>query len=261
MKYLGESGLSKLLTLIKTKIESLTASDVGAIPATNGAVGTSNIANSAVTSGKIASTSVGTSKLIDNAITSAKLADGSVIEAKVGDSAITSNKVKDAAITSAKLADGSVTSGKISSSAVTNGEIADGAITYSKIAENSVGMSRLIDGAVSADKIAYGALVAIKNFSVENSEWTENSYGTYNKTVTINGIDPAKHIGILMLQRSSKIPDVDTTWTFTPSILDLDDEKMSCIFGCKITAANELLLTAKEIPSGTLYLTLAVIHI
>ena len=136
-----------------------------------------------------------------------------------------------------------------------------GSVTYSKLAEKSVGASRLIDGAVTASKIAYGALVTIKNFSIANSEWTENSYGTYNKTVTIEGIDPAKHIGILMLQRSSKIPDVDTNWGFSQSMLDLDDEKMSCIFGCKITALNELLLTAKEIPAGTIYLTLAVIHI
>ena len=144
---------------------------------------------------------------------------------------------------------------------VKNGNIENGAVTNSKLGEGSVGTSKIIDGAVSASKIYYGALVAIKNFSVENSEWTENSYGTYNKTVTIDGIDPAKHIGLLCLTRSVKIPDVDTAWGFSSSLLDLDNERMNCIFGCKITAVNELTLTAIEPPPGTIYLTLAVMHI
>ena len=64
-----------------------------------------------------------------------------------------------------------------------------------------------------------------------------------------------------MLRRSVKIPDVDTAWEFSNSMLDTDDEKMSCIFGCKITAVNELTITAKEKPIGTIYLTLMVVHI
>lgn len=130
-----------------------------------------------------------------------------------------------------------------------------------KLAGSMIETEQYTDGSITAPKIAYGALVKIKSFSVENSAWTENSYGTYNTTVTISGIDPDKHIGFLMLQRSSMIPGVDTSWGFSPSMLDLDDEKMSCIFGCKITAANELTLTAKEAPYGTIYLRLAVIHI
>lgn len=142
-----------------------------------------------------------------------------------------------------------------------SGGVPSGSVGTSTLADSAVTNKKIADAAVTADKISYGALVAIKNFSVENSEWTENSYGTYNKTVTISGIDPAKHIGFLMLQRSIRIPDVDTAWDFYPSMLDLDNEKMSCIFGCKITAVDELTLTAKEKPSGTIYLALAVMHI
>lgn len=142
-----------------------------------------------------------------------------------------------------------------------SGGVPSGSVGTSTLANSAVTNKKIADAAVTADKISYGALVAIKNFSVENSEWTENSYGTYNKTVTISGIDPAKHIGFLMLQRSIRIPDVDTSWAFYPSTLDLDNEKMSCIFGCKITAVDELTLTAKEKPSGTIYLALAVMHI
>ena len=142
-----------------------------------------------------------------------------------------------------------------------SGGIPTGGIGTDQLENGCVTSAKIADGAITAQKIKYGALVSMKYFSVENSEWTENSYGTYNKTVTISGIDPAKHIGFLMLQRSTMIPDVNTAWGFSASMLDLDNEKMSCIFGCKITAVNELTITAKEKPAGTIYLTLAVIHI
>ena len=168
-------------------------------------------------------------------------ADGAVATGNVATAAITTNKINDSAVTTAKIAGSAVTEAKVASNAVTEAKVKDAAIT--------------------AAKIAYGALVTVKMFSVNTSNWTENSYGTYNKTVTLSGVDPAKHIGILMLQRTTKIPDVDTEWSFTSSMLEIDEEKIGCIFGCKITAVNELTFTAKEIPSGTLYLTLAVIHI
>lgn len=185
---------------------------------------------------------------------------GAVASSHLSSSSVTSAKIASTAVTTAKIADAAVTESKIASSAVTNEKIGDGAVTNSKLASNSVGTQKLIDGAVSAPKISYGALVSIKYLEIINSGWTENSYGTYNKTVTVDGIDPAKHIGFLMLWRSNMIPDVDTKWGFSSSMLEADEEKIGNIFGCKITAVNELTFTAKEIPSGTLYLALAVIH-
>ena len=169
------------------------------------------------------------------------LLDGSIWEAAYGPESIPTNALKDLSVTSAKLGDYSVSA--------------------SKIAGNAIQAAKIANAAVTAEKISYGALVAVKNFSIENSAWTTNSYGTYNVEVTLDGIDPAKHIGLLMLNRSVKVPDVDTAWSFSESMLDTDNEKMSCIFGGKITAVNELTLTAKEKPSGTIYLTLVVIHI
>lgn len=142
-----------------------------------------------------------------------------------------------------------------------SGGVPSGSVGTSALADASVTNKKIADAAVTAGKISYGALVSIKYFQIENSEWTENSYGTYNKTVTISGIDPAKHIGILMLQRSNRIPDVNTSWGFYASMLNADNERMGCIFGCKISAVNELTLTAIEKPAGTIYLELAVMHI
>ena len=190
---------------------------------------------------------------IDNKVPSSRTVNGKALSSNI--SLVASD------VGAIPTTDGAVGTSNLAANAVTNAKIADGAVTNGKLASDSVGTQKLIDGAVSASKISYGALVAIKEFSIENSVWIENSYGTYNKTVTIDGIDPAKHIGFLMLRRSVKIPDVDTSWEFSSSMLDTDDEKMSCIFGSKITAVNELTITAKEKPIGTIYLTLMVVHI
>lgn len=58
MKYMGESGLSKLLTLIKTKIESITASDIGAASAqhTHNYAGSSSAGGAATSANKLATT-------------------------------------------------------------------------------------------------------------------------------------------------------------------------------------------------------------
>ena len=195
----------------------------------------------------------GLQSALDNKIPSSRTVNGKALSSNI--SLVASD------VGAIPTTDGAVGASNLAANAVTNAKIVDGAVTNGKLASDSIGTQKLIDGAVSASKISYGALVAIKEFSVENSEWIENSYGTYNKTVTIDGIDPTKHIGFLMLRRSVKIPDVDTAWEFSNSMLDTDDEKMSCIFGCKITAVNELTITAKEKPIGTIYLTLMVVHI
>ena len=185
------------------------------------------------------------------AVTSSNLSSNSVTNTKIADSAVTNSKLSSDSVNTSNIIDGAVSTSKIASNAVTGEKIASDAVTTTKIANE----------AITAGKISYGALVFAKNFQVENSEWTENSYGTYNKTVTIDGIDPAKHIGFLMLQRSAMIPGVNTAWNFSESYLSSDNQKMSYIFGCKITAVNELTLTAIKKPADTIYLTLIVVHI
>ena len=58
VKYLGNTSLLKLLTLIKNKFDSLTADDIGAIANTAGAVTSDHLSSKAVTSTKIADDAV-----------------------------------------------------------------------------------------------------------------------------------------------------------------------------------------------------------
>jgi hypothetical protein len=71
-------------------------------------IGTSDIADSAVTSAKIGGGQVKNSDIGSNAVTSGKIADGTIVSADMADQAIISTKIADSAVTSSKLAGGAV---------------------------------------------------------------------------------------------------------------------------------------------------------
>lgn len=81
------------LLLVPSIAMAQTATDV----VCTGCVGTTDIANSAVTSGKLGNNAVTTAKLGNNAVTTAKIADGTIVNADISDTA---------AIAASKIADG-----------------------------------------------------------------------------------------------------------------------------------------------------------
>ena len=135
-------------------------------------IGTSALADNAVTSAKIADGTVSTADIADSAISTAKLADNSVTSAKIVDGAITSADIGDSqvatadlaanAVTTAKLADSSVTSAKIVDGSVSNVDIANLAIDTTKLADNSVTSAKIVDGAVSTADLADSAISTAK---------------------------------------------------------------------------------------------------
>ena len=78
-----------------------------------GGVGTTELAEQAVTSSKLALTSVGTSQLTDYAVTSSKLALASVGTSQLTDNSVTTAKVTNASITKPKLSAGGGTAGQL----------------------------------------------------------------------------------------------------------------------------------------------------
>ena len=154
----------------------------------NGGIGTTQLANDAVTQAKVADDAIGnaqmrddaitkdeladdaveTAAIKDDAVTNAKLADDSVQEEQIGDGevktaalaagAVTSAKIGSGAVTEDRLGAGAVTSGKIGTDAVTNAKIGDDAVEAAQIKAGAVGTSELADDAVTAAKIASGVL-------------------------------------------------------------------------------------------------------
>ena len=132
------------------------------IAISDNSIGTSKLANGAVTSDKLGDNAVTTSKIYDGAVTSSKINNGAVTSDKLSDSAVTTDKVNNGAITTAKLSDGSVTTGKINDGAVTTVKLDDGSVTEAKLANNAVTTDKVNNGAITTAKIADGAITSAK---------------------------------------------------------------------------------------------------
>lgn len=106
--------------------------------------------------------SIGTSQLADDAVTADKLRDDAVTD---GNRAVTTNHIRDVAVTTAKIADDAVTADKLrddastdANRAVTTNHIRDGAIVNDKIATNTVALDRLATGiGVKANIVTFAA--------------------------------------------------------------------------------------------------------
>ena len=104
---------------------TMTTSLAGKLSTDAGAVGTTNLADDAVTADKLAD-SINT----EIAANTAKVTNATHTGDVTGSTALT---IATSAVTNAKINTSAVTSGKIASSAVTNGKIADDSVSYEKI--------------------------------------------------------------------------------------------------------------------------------
>ncbi len=119
---------------IQESIESLETKDSAVQTQLSGALTTSNLADSAVTSAKISDGNVSNSDLAASSVTSAKIADGNVSNADLAANSVTS----------AKMADGNVSNADIAADAVTSSKIASGAVSNTEYALYSIGESNVV---------------------------------------------------------------------------------------------------------------------
>ena len=132
------------------KADDIASAAVTADKIANGAVTTNKIRGANSYTGFLASRGletswrlVGADDIADGAVTSGKIADGAVTSGTIADGAVTSGTIVNGAVMTDKIADGAVTADKIAVGAVTSGVIAYHAVTTDKIADKSVGLGKL----------------------------------------------------------------------------------------------------------------------
>lgn len=143
------------------------------------AVGTSEIADAAVTAAKIAAGAVGSSQLADLSVGTTKIADAAVTGTKIAAGAVGASQLADGSVGTAKLVDGAVTTIKIAAGAVTSDKLAE---RYIKIASGSTlpatsgyseGNCFLVNPASGASKL----YVLLEN-SAAAMEWVQVAVAT-----------------------------------------------------------------------------------
>jgi microcystin-dependent protein len=124
----------------------------------DGALGTTMIANSAVTTDKLGGASVTSAKIATDAVTSTQILSGSVTTAKLADGNVTNAKLAANVVTADKIADGNVLNADIADNAITNNKILDGTIVSADIADATIATADLADSSVSTAKVAANAI-------------------------------------------------------------------------------------------------------
>lgn len=152
-------------------------------------LGTTQIADNAVTNEKLAEHSVDNSKLSPDSVSYEKIQDDAVITEKIQDKAVTTEKVEDKAITNSKLGDQSV-DGRVvreasletkhfANESVTTEKVARKSITKDKLADNSVDDSKVVDGSIGNAKLSPDSVTTekIKDSSVTNEKVADDTLG------------------------------------------------------------------------------------
>lgn len=152
-------------------------------------LGTTQIADKAVTTEKLAEHSVDNSKLSPDSVSYEKIQNDAVITEKIQNKAVTTEKVEDKAITNSKLGDQSV-DGRVvreasletkhfANESVTTEKVARKSITKDKLADNSVDASQVVDGCIGNAKLSPDSVTTekIKDSSVTNEKVANDTLG------------------------------------------------------------------------------------
>jgi len=134
------------------------------------AVTTVKITDANVTVSKLATDSVTTVKIVDANVTAAKLASDAVTTVKILDANVTTTKIADSNVTTAKIADSNITTAKINDSAVTTGKVADLAITGAKLADTTITVGKIASNAVTNVKVLADTLQPSKSTQLARTE-------------------------------------------------------------------------------------------
>lgn len=152
-------------------------------------LGTTQIADKAVTTEKLAEHSVDNSKLSQDSVSYDKIQKDAVITEKIQNGAVTTEKVEEKAVTNQKLGDQSV-DGRVvreasldtkhfANESVTTEKIARKSITKDKLADNSVDASQVVDGSIGNAKLSPDSVTTekIKDGSVTNEKVADDTLG------------------------------------------------------------------------------------
>ena len=194
--------------------------------------GTANISlnNNAITNGAGYLTSVGTSNIADGAVTAAKIASQTITADKIANDAVNTGELADGSVTAAKIATNVITADKIASGAVATSELATDAVTGAKIADDSIDSEHYVDGSIDTAHIADDQVTyaKIQNVSATNRILGRDSSGAG----VIEEITPANlrtminvEDGATADQTASEIVALIADQTIAPSTIDMEDNE------------------------------------
>ena len=143
-----------------TKIIDKDGKIYGDIHAAAGSIGTTELADDAVTADKLADNAVVTANIVAKNVTGEKIANKAVDTAQIADGAIEALQINTDAVETAKIKDLNVTAGKLAADAVETAKIKDANVTLGKLAAG-ITPSHIVKFLVSGSTITDTTLVGL----------------------------------------------------------------------------------------------------
>nr|DAQ12208.1 MAG TPA: chromosome segregation ATPase [Caudoviricetes sp.] len=164
----------KAVTTEKLENESVTTDKLNAASVT-----TDKVADANITTSKLADSSVETEKINNKAVTTDKLNDGAVDNTKLSPNAVTSEKIKNESIITEKLNDRAVTTEKVEEKAITNAKLGDQSVDGRVVREASLETKHFANESVTAEKVARKSITKDKlaDNAVDASQVVDGSIG------------------------------------------------------------------------------------
>lgn len=116
-------------------------------------LGTTQIADNAITNEKLAEHSVDNSKLSQDSVSYDKIQNGAVITEKIQNGAVTTEKVGEKTITNPKLGDQSVDGRVVREASLESKHFANESVTTEKVARKSITNDKIADGTLKKEKL------------------------------------------------------------------------------------------------------------
>ena len=164
----------KAVTTEKLENESVTTDKLDSASVT-----TDKVADANITTSKLADSSVETEKINNSAVTTDKLNDGAVDNSKLSPDAVTSEKIKDESIITEKLNVRAVTTEKVEEKAITNSKLGDQSVDGRVVREASLESKHFANESVTTEKVARKSITKDKlaDNSVDDSQVVDGSIG------------------------------------------------------------------------------------
>lgn len=152
-------------------------------------LGTTQIADNAITNEKLAEHSVDNSKLSQDSVSYDKILNGAVITEKIQDGAVTTEKVEEKAVTNPKLGDQSVDGRVVREASLESKHFANESVTTEKVARKSITNDKIADGTLKKEKLdpelckAIEAATGLPDELVEMIQDVDENLAKLNDTV------------------------------------------------------------------------------
>jgi hypothetical protein len=203
-------------------------------------LGTTQIADNAITNEKLAERSVDNSKLSQDSVSYDKILNGAVITEKIQNGAVTTEKVEEKAVTNPKLGDQSVDGRVVREASLESKHFANESVTTEKVARKSITNDKIADGTLKKEKLdpelrkAIESATGLPDELVEMIQDVDESLAKLNDTVypitlafTITPNVGTMQTDILYSVSSDNKPLVPDTSTISKQVNDSAPKNLS----------------------------------